>query len=180
MYISVIANHDRTDRDREQLKRLGEAVYPEDDSTENAEDRFSWANTEISIILREEADGEIAAHAGVLVRDCLHDDRPVRIGGIGGVKTHPGTRKSGLGRLVMTRAVEILRDDLSAEFGLLVCPSTALGFYKKLGWREFPGSLWIEQPDQQRVQFTMNHVMVIPLRTDAPESGSIDLCGLPW
>lgn len=180
MYISVIANEERTLEDSHQLRKLAEAVYPPSESGNSPEEQMTWASTELSVVVRQEPEGDIVAHAGVLARQCLLDERPVLVGGVGGVKSHPDLRVKGLGRAAMTRAVGILRDDLSAEFGLLVCPSTALGFYKKLGWREFPGSLWIEQPDQGRVEFTMNHVLVVPLRSDAPDRGSIDLCGLPW
>jgi aminoglycoside 2'-N-acetyltransferase I len=180
MHIDVITNKERTPDDQQKLRELNRAVYPPDETDNGPEARMTWANTELSIIVRQEPKGDIVAHAGVLVRHCLLNGNPVLIGGVGGVKSHPDLRIKGLGRAAMTRAVEVLRDDLSAEFGLLVCPSTALGFYKALGWREFSGSLWIEQPDQECFTFSMNHVMVLPLTTEAPESGSIDLCGLPW
>lgn len=180
MYIAVITNDDRTPDDQQKLRKLNQAVYPPENSGDSPEARMTWANTELSIIVRQEPEGDIVAHAGVLARTCLLNGSPALIGGVGGVKSHPDLRVKGLGRAAMTRAVEILRDDLSADFGLLVCPSTALGFYKRLGWNEFSGTLWIEQPDQGRINFTLNHVMVIPLRTDAPKSGSIDLSGLPW
>ena len=179
MYLDVIANDDRSDKDREQLQRLNAAVYPPGDSTDNPGAGLSWARTERSVVVRITVDGDIVAHAGVLTRRCLHNDRPVRIGGIGGVKTHPEIRNSGLGRQVMTRAAEILRDDLAADFGLLVCPVSAAGFYERLGWRAFSGELWIDQP-AGRTLFTINQVKVLPLRGEAPVSGTIDLCGFPW
>ncbi|TVR76190.1 MAG: GNAT family N-acetyltransferase [Sphaerobacteraceae bacterium] len=179
MYVSVIANCDRTDRDREQLQRLTEAVYPADGSTAGAGGALSWSNTELSVVVREVADGEIAAHVGVLVRDCLHNGHPVRIGGIGGVKTDPDLRTRGLGRLAMTRGVEVLRDDLTAEFGLLVCPESASGFYDRLGWQDFRGELWVDQPNG-RTRFTMNQVKVLSLRREVPVTGIIDLLGFPW
>lgn len=179
MYIEVIANRDRTDRDREQLQRLNEAVYPPGSSADSPEARLSWASTELSVVVRAVADGDIVAHAGVLARQCLHNDRSVLIGGVGGVKTHPEFRTAGLGRQAMTRAAEILRDDLAADFGLLVCPESAVGFYERLGWQAFSGDLWIDQPGGRTV-FTVNQVKVLPLRSESPLSGTIDLLGFPW
>jgi GNAT superfamily N-acetyltransferase len=177
--ISVIANDDRTEDDRAQLRRLNELVYPPDEDQDSAESHITWAPTELSIFVRMESGSEVVAHAGVLARECLLNNRQVLIGGIGGVKTHPGLRHHGLGRLVMTRAAEVLRDDLAVDFGLLAYPPSAEGFYKRLGWREFNGVLLVDQPEG-RTEFTVNRVMVLPLNGEAPTSGKIDLLGLPW
>jgi GNAT superfamily N-acetyltransferase len=179
MNVSVIPVSSRTDDDVYQLRQLTMAVYPTDAAEEGPGARMEWASTEVSVVARTEEDAQIVAHAGVLARRCLHNGQPVMIGGIGGVKTHPDMRDHGLGRLVMTRATEILRDEFQADFGLLVCPSTAEAFYRRLGWREFKGVLLVEQPSG-RIEFRINTVMVLPLRSSAPETGTIDLAGLPW
>jgi aminoglycoside 2'-N-acetyltransferase I len=93
--------------------------------------------------------------------------------------THPDVRGRGMGRVVMTRAAEFMRGDLEVDFGLLACPDDVLQFYERLGWREFTGSLWVEQP-KGRTLFTMNRVMTLPVLADAPRSGTLDLVGLPW
>lgn len=178
MYISVITNDERTDTDRQQLRALGEAVYGPDDQPETSDD-VTWDSTEISIIARHEAGGEIIAHAGVLARECLLDGQPVRVGGIGGVKTHPDVRGTGLGRTVMTEAQQLLRDRLDVDFGLLVCPEHVVPFYRRLGWQEFDGDLMVDQP-AGRIRFTANRVMVYPGRQDVPRTGTLDLLGYPW
>lgn len=177
MHISVIADGERTETDRQQLRALGEAVYGPDDQSEPLD--MTWASTEVSVIVRREAGGDIAAHAGILARECLVDDRRMRIGGIGGVKSHPELRGTGLGRAAMTKAQELLQDRLKVDFGLLVCPDHVVPFYQRLGWEEFLGDLWVEQRGG-RIRFTANDPMVYSIRQDAPRTGTIDLLGLPW
>ena len=179
MHITVVARDQLELRDRNQLAALNTAVYPPGKNADSPERQVTWAPTEVSVMARMDPEGDIVAHAGVLVRDGLLDDVPVRIGGIGGVKSHPALRARQLGRAVMARAAELLRDDLEVDFGLLVCPAGVIGFYERLGWKVFHGTLLAEQPDG-RIEFTLNQPMVLPARLDPPSTGVIDLQGLPW
>jgi hypothetical protein len=49
-------------------------------------------------------------------------------------------------------AVAELRDKEGADFALLVCEPHNFGFYRRLGWRQFIGDLFAEQPEG-RVRF---------------------------
>ena len=57
---------------------------------------------------------------------------PVRMGGIGGVTTHPDYRRRGLATRLMAHAAEYLRDD-DYDLGLLFTEIPAR-FYRRLGW----------------------------------------------
>jgi len=71
-----------------------------------------------------------------------------------------------------------MRDRAGADFALLVCEPHNFAFYRGLGWRQFDGELFCEQPGG-RVRFAAMTPFVFDLRL-APPGGAIDLCGLPW
>ena len=52
-------------------------------------------------------------------------------------------------------------------------------FYERLGWRRFPGDLFVTQR-QATVPFTFNLPMTTPIRLQGPPGGEIDLLGPPW
>lgn len=72
-----------------------------------------------------------------------------------------------------------MRDELRAPFALLVCPETAIPFYSSLGWRRFNGTL-LAVIDGATAPFTFSDAMVLPVTTDAPADGVLDLQGIPW
>ena len=61
---------------------------------------------------------------------------PVRMGGIGGVTTHPDFRGRGLASQLMTHAADLMRSD-GYELGLLFTMIPAR-FYRRLGWCTVP------------------------------------------
>ncbi len=61
---------------------------------------------------------------------------PVRMGGIGGVTTHPDYRRRGLATRLMAHAAEYMRDD-GYDLGLLFTMIPAR-FYRRLGWSCVP------------------------------------------
>jgi hypothetical protein len=109
----------------------------------------------------------------------LRDGRPVRVGGVGGVKTHPAARRQGFARRALGRAVEFFREQPEVAFGLLVCEPHLLGYYGRLSWQEFSGRLLVTQRGEP-AEFTFNRVMVCAVREAAPAAGTIDLQGPPW
>ena len=91
----------------------------------------------------------------------------------------PERQRQGLGRTVMQAAHEALRSNPDVQFGLLFCEPHNTTFYEGIGWRRFVGEVRVDQPGGSVVYDIMG-TMTLPLATDAPRSGSIDLCGLPW
>lgn len=141
---------DLSDADREALRVLSAAVYPPSDA-EWSGAKLEWAAAEWCVRVYGD-DGALLSYVGLSVRDAKCDGRPVRVGGIGGVKTHPTARRRGLAARGMTGAVEFFRDQ-GVGFALLVCGPHLLEYYGGLGWREFSGRL---------------------------RHGTIDLLGPPW
>jgi aminoglycoside 2'-N-acetyltransferase I len=137
-----------------------------------------WARAERRVMVREDAPPhELVCHVGLFARSALWNDREVTIGGIGGVGTHPGKRKSGLASAAMKAATECFVRD-GKDFAVLFCEPHNFAFYRSLGWHQFEGELFAEQP-QGRIRFEAMATFVYDLKL-APRTGIIDLRGLPW
>jgi len=156
---------------------LRDAVYSPEEIAEWPGRHLEWSNVDWCVRVFDEA-GALVSYAGVLVRDAEAAGRPVRVGGIGGVRTHPGQRRRGYAGLAMGRAVEWFGERGDVDFALLVCEPRLLGTYGRMGWREFPGELRVRNRGATEV-FTFNRVMTHDVRGSAPD-GVLDLCGPPW
>lgn len=167
-----------SDADREDLRALSAAVYPPRETTEWAGRNLEWAAAEWCVRVRGE-NGVPVSYVGISVRDAQHDGRPVRIGGIGGVKTHPAARRQGLASRGMERAMAFFHAQPGLAFALLVCRPELIAHYERQGWVAFAGRLLVCQHGAT-VEFTFNRVMTRAVVTGAPERGLIDLLGPPW
>lgn len=167
---------DLGDDDRAALRAMSQAVYPPDDINAGPSKNIEWARPEWCV--RVHAEGELVSCVGVVIRDATHQDRPVRIGGICAVMTHPAARRKGHADAGMRRAIEFFREE-GVDLGLLVCRPHLLDYYGRRGWSQFDGELLVRQRGERSL-FTHNRVMTLPVGKDAPTTGSIDLCGPPW
>lgn len=136
-----------------------------------------WANADLRVIL-DDPDGTTACHVGIYFRDGLWNGRKVRLGGIGGVSTHPDYRKKGYAGIALGAAIQTFRHHEATDFILLVCEDHNIPFYANRGWHPFNGPLIVEQQGE-RVEFDVMKPMVFDLAL-RPREGTIDLCGLPW
>jgi aminoglycoside 2'-N-acetyltransferase I len=176
LVLSPIA--DLTDDTRADLAALSQAVYPPEVSAAWPGRHLEWSAHESAVVMRA-ADGELICYVGLVVRSALYNGQPVRIGGIGGVKTHPTARRQGCAALAIRRAVGFFHERADIGFGLLVCEPQLTGYYGRLGWNEFGGRLLVRQRGVP-VEFTFNRVMVCGVQGVGPSTGTIDLMGPPW
>jgi GNAT superfamily N-acetyltransferase len=139
---------------------------------------IEWAPHEWGVI-GWGAEGVALCYVGVLLREARWDGRAVKVGGIGGVKTHPASRGRGFAATALRRALDFFRSRGDVDFGLLVCEPALVPFYERLGWRRFPGDLLVTQR-QATVPFTFNLPLTTPVRLQEPLGGRIDLLGPPW
>jgi GNAT superfamily N-acetyltransferase len=166
-----------TESDRSALRALSLAVYPPEVAAAWPGRSIEWAPAEQSVI---GWDGDTAVcHVGLVLRDANWNDRAVRVGGIGGVKTHPAARGRGFASSAIRRALDFFRDRGDVDFVLLVCEPELVAFYERFGWRTFPGELRVAQRGST-VPFTLNLCMTAPVRIVEPFAGTIDLLGPPW
>ena len=168
---------DLTGAEREELRALQLAVYPPAEATSWPGRQIEWAPADYGVRVRDD-DGAVVSYVGICLREGARDGKPARIGGIGGVKTHPSARRRGLAAHGMERAREFFRAS-AIDFALLVCEPRLLDSYGRLGWREFAGELLVRQRGET-VPFTFNRVMTSAVRSAAPAFGTIDLLGPPW
>lgn len=164
--------------ERTALVALTAAVYPPGTAGVSAGSTIRWASPQHGVLVWS-AEGELVAYVGLVIRAGALDGAPVRMGGVGSVKTHPRAEGRGYATAGLHRAAAALTDDHRVAFSLLVCREQLLGFYERLGWRLFAGRVLVEQP-AGREEFTLNRAMVLPGRSPAPSDGLLDLEGPPW
>ncbi len=160
------------------LRTLSLAVYPPATASAWPGRAIEWAAPQWSVV-GWEADGVALCHVGVVLREARWNQRAVKVGGIGGVRTHPASRRRGFAGTAIQRALDFLHEQGDVDFGLLVCEPALISFYERLGWRRFLGDLLVTQR-QATVPFTFNLPMTTPLRLRESLVGTIDLLGLPW
>ena len=137
----------------------------------------TFAHAELRVLVEDDAQG-LACHVGLYRREATWDGRKVRIGGVGGVLTHPDFRRRGLASVALSAAIQTFKDERATDFALLFCEPHNIAFYGNRGWKPFIGEVYAEQPSG-RVRFDVMTPMVSYLKR-APHDGVIDLCGLPW
>lgn len=169
MRTEICGDRELVGADRQAVEALGALVFDE-------EDGLAWSDIDWHVLIW---DGEIlVSHVEIIERMGSAGGETVRLGGIGGVATHPAWRGRGLASLALRIAELWLREVVKADFGLLICGEARIPFYRRLGWQVVQGPLCFDQPTGK---ITFDDVtMVLPcLRRDWP-AGAIDLCGLPW
>jgi GNAT superfamily N-acetyltransferase len=169
---------DLTAEEQSALRTLSLAVYPPETAASWQGRAIEWAAPEWSVV-GWGAGGEAHCHVGAVRRDARWNERAVKVGGIGGVKTHPAARGRGFATTAIWRALDFFREQGDVEFGLLVCEPGLVPFYERLGGRRFPGDLFVTQK-QTTVPFTFNLPMTAPIRLREALGGTIDLLGPPW
>lgn len=168
---------DLTAAEHAEVEALELAVYPPADWVDWPGYQLEWAVPEWSVRVRDAA-GRLVSYSGVYEAEATCDGRPVRVGGVGNVKTHPAARRQGHAERAVRRAVEAL-DGRGLAFALLVCAAELLPFYGRMGWHEFRGRLLTRRYGDV-VEFTLFRVMTHPLDEDGPTGGTIDLAAPPW
>lgn len=155
------------------VRTLGLAVYPPDVAAAWPGRAFEWAPHQWAVVGRDAEDAALC-YVGLVLRDARWGDRAVRVGGIGGVKTHPASRGRGFATTAIQRALDYFHGQGDVDFALLVCEAGLVPFYERLGWRRFLGELFVAQR-QATVPFTFNLPMTTPVRLREPLAGAIDL-----
>src|SRR5207247_678240 len=137
------------------------AVYPPEDVATWPGRAIEWAPAQWSVI-GWDAEGAALCHVGVILREARWNERAVRVGGIGGVKTHPDSRGQGFASAAIRVAHDFFGNQQDVDFALLVCEPRLVPFYERLGFQLFPGTLLVTQ-QQATVPFTFNIPMTLPI-----------------
>jgi predicted GNAT family N-acyltransferase len=169
---------DLTAGEQAAVRTLALAVYPPEASAAWPGRAIEWAPHQWGVIAWG-ADGAVVCYTGVILRDARWNDRAVRVGGIGGVKTHPASRGQGLATTAIKRALDFFLEQGDVDLGLLVCEPGLVPFYARRGWGRFTGELLVAQR-RATVPFKWNLPMTTAVRLEEPIAGTIDLQGPPW
>src|SRR3954465_7697077 len=78
---------------------------------------LTWRPKDLHFLLYE--DGELQSHVGVLKHTVFAGEKPVTVGGVGGVATLPGAQKKGYAKMLMRRAAEVFEREWKVDAGLL-------------------------------------------------------------
>ena len=159
------------------VEPLLDAVWPSGTGAQGPWGLVVWERAARSILVWDDG-SEPVCHVGLHLRDATWDGRAVRIGGVGGVATRAQHRRRGFASAAVRKAAQDIDEVDRADFALLFCEPHNFPFYSRLGWRQFAGDVFVEQP-HGRVRFEVMAPFVLDLRV-APRSGVIDLRGLPW
>ena len=177
MGIEFAAREQFSETQKAALERLGASVYPPEVIAALPGRFVSWAPTQWSLLLWD--GDELVTHVGLLVREIVRDGTAVRIGGVGGVLTHPARQGEGFASRAMREAAKRFDTYLKVPFALLFCRTELIEFYKRLMWQPFQGKVYVEQPGG-KIEITLNGAMVLDVKERAPLTGELDLNGLPW
>jgi GNAT superfamily N-acetyltransferase len=124
------------------------------------------------------ADGKAVSHVGILKHVVSVENRPVTVGGVGGVVTVPEAHKKGFARMLMRHAAKFFELEWKADAGLLFCFPRLIPFYESLGWQIVERPVSIEQP-HGKISSPLQ-VMVLSFGGRPWPSGDVELNSLPW
>jgi aminoglycoside 2'-N-acetyltransferase I len=158
------------------VKPLFELAWPREQVEQSSWAHVVWGNPDLRVII--EADEQPICHVGLYRREGIWKGRKTRIGGIGGVTTHPDFRRQGFASVALNAAVQTLKDERATDFALLFCEPHNVDFYTSRHWKPFTGEVFAQQHGD-RVRFDAMLPFVFYLKR-APHEGELDLCGLPW
>ena len=179
MRITLLSVGQMAEADRAALGELSSAVYPADVAATWPGRAIEWSPRQWSVIVWDDDSTRALAHAGLVIRHARYNERDVTIGGVGGAMTHPAFRGQGFATAALERCLDFFREKGDVDFGLLVCEPNLISFYERMGWRPFPGKMFVTQHGQ-RSRFTFDVPMTRAVARKDELSGEIDLLGPPW
>jgi len=178
MKIEFAAADQLSAKQKESLKQLRATVYPAAVLATLIGKDITWASPQWSVLVWDE--DELVSRVGLIVREVSSNGETKTIGGIGGVMTHPQRQSKGYASEAMREAVRHFDEEFKVAYALLFCGSRLIEYYKRLGWKPFEGSIYVEQPRKGRIEFSANNAMVLDVKEQAPLNGTLDLNGWPW
>lgn len=158
-------------------EQYAELVGDEADPWGAGEDDLAWRPKDRHVGLRDD-DGRLVAAAGLVVVEVqVGEQPPIPVVGLGGVIVTAPYRGRGLGRRVITEALERARA-MGPEIAMLFCRAENVGLYQRHGFAEIPEPVFVDQPDGP---VEISEAMWRPLEEGArlPE-GIVKVNGLPF
>jgi len=162
-----------TEEEIERLFRWDDDVFGEGGAlTEN----FPFQPKNIHIVLYENQ--QAVSHVGMLENTVLVNEKPIAVGGIGGVITRPEYQGKGFAQALLKESVNYFKEELNVEFGMLFCFDRLLPFYQSMEWQHIQDDVYVYNKTE-KVIWT-DELMVLPLTTSEWPKGSVDIDGYFW
>lgn len=138
--------------------------------------KLEWRPKEQHLVLDQA--GLPVSHVGLLRHDVHSGGRVVRLAGLGGVVTVPGSRGHGYASHLVRCAWRLAREEWSVQAGVLFCLPRLVPFYERLGWRVLEQPVEVEQ-SSGRILAPIP-VMVYPAHNAAVVDVPLVLASPPW
>lgn len=168
--VEIKAVKNLTQAEQDEVFRLLTVVYKADIST------WTWSQEDWRVLVWV---GDcIVAHVAITERTCLVDGKPVKVGGVGGVGTHPQWRNQGLAALAMQKTADFLVNNLKVDFGVLFCDGEMVPYYQRLGWRIIDSPVYFKDEDKMRLCDCP--VMYLPGTKPYWPWGAVEINGRLW
>jgi aminoglycoside 2'-N-acetyltransferase I len=142
-----------------------------------------WSHALGGVHVLATADGELAGHASVVVRQLIAGDRTLRTGYVEAVATAPDQRRQGIAAAMMDEVERLVVGGF--ELGALASSQAGKQLYRTRGWSPWTGDTAALTPDGI-VQSIGEAVFVLPTpATPAPLDTAVRLVcdwrrGDPW
>lgn len=131
--------------------RLTDAQYAalvgdEDDPWNAAEFSLEWRPKDHHIAVRDD-DGRLLAAAGLVVVEVRFGAQPpIPVVGVGGVIVTASHRRRGFGQRVISEALR-RAEAMGPDIAMLFCRADTAGLYRRHGFAEVSGPVFVDQPD---------------------------------
>ncbi len=140
---------------------------------------FSWQDKRnLGFDIRSYYEGEIAGFAHVFPRLGSLDDKPVLLGALGSVMTAKKLQGRGIGSATVAAAASLIRQNLAADLGVLLCHPRLLAFYSRLGWQDAGAPVLLRQDN--RPSEWPYCCMLLSANAALPSEPEFDLGGPPF
>ncbi|MBP7863536.1 GNAT family N-acetyltransferase [bacterium] len=166
-----------TEKQKSALNVLSINVYPPNEIADWKGKSIEWASPQWCSICWD-YDEQALSYVGAIIRIAMMNDVKVKIGGIGGVKTHTSARKLGLASQTIEKTLDFFKEQ-RVDFALLVCESNLVPLYERMGWQTYEGEVLVSQKGKID-KFTFNLPMLKSVCSPVPMGGVINLMGPPW
>lgn len=148
------------------VRELMDVVFPDDFEEHDWEHALGGMHAVI------EHDGAPVAHASLVMRRILHQDRALRAGYVEAVGVHPDHRRRGHGGAVMEPLERIVRT--AYDLGALGATDQAARLYAGRGWKLWQGETYALTPGGiTRTQEEDDCIFVLPAGTPLDLTGTL-------
>ena len=166
--MQVIAGHELSSAQRQELLALCSAAYGEDFSA-----YLEMLDPAMHLLLS--ADGAMVSHGAWVERELrAHGHGILRSAYVEAIATLPSQQGKGYGSLVLARM-----PSLFGGYDIAVLSPSAEEFYRRLGWETWEGPLSYRSPEGEEIATPEERVMILrlprtPARLDSRAALSVD------